>query len=359
MYSKKNGNFQDAVLNYDEETSTFTSDQILSINGSAEAFDPYLTYENILIEKIEELAATPATPAVTVFSATGSYPYAGFDIPAVDTEGNDIISSKLFYTIWVEKDGQEQPLTLAASLYKNLEEDITDIPYTLDDSYDIYAGGARVYLNQSAEEIASWTKIGVQSVYYGGDEINKSDIAWKAIAKVGTALFATFVPTTDVDFTGNNVEAFAATFDGQYVQLAPVTEVPAGTAVILKADEAGSYLVETTTDAVLDASNELVAATEDVTADGTQYILAEVEGEVGFYQATEGTAIAAGKGYLVIKDAADIKAFYPFADDATGIDMVDGQSSMFNGEPVYNLAGQRISKMQKGINIVNGKKILF
>ena len=26
---------------------------------------------------------------------------------------------------------------------------------------------------------------------------------------------------------------------------------------------------------------------------------------------------------------------------------------------VYNLAGQRLQKMQKGINIVNGKKILF
>ena len=26
--------------------------------------------------------------------------------------------------------------------------------------------------------------------------------------------------------------------------------------------------------------------------------------------------------------------------------------------PVYNLAGQRISKMQKGINIVNGQKVL-
>jgi hypothetical protein len=25
---------------------------------------------------------------------------------------------------------------------------------------------------------------------------------------------------------------------------------------------------------------------------------------------------------------------------------------------IYNLAGQRISKMQKGINIINGKKIV-
>ena len=32
---------------------------------------------------------------------------------------------------------------------------------------------------------------------------------------------------------------------------------------------------------------------------------------------------------------------------------------MVNGQSIYNLAGQRVSKMQKGINIVNGKKVLF
>ena len=28
-------------------------------------------------------------------------------------------------------------------------------------------------------------------------------------------------------------------------------------------------------------------------------------------------------------------------------------------KPIFNLAGQRINNMQKGINIVNGKKVLF
>jgi hypothetical protein len=29
------------------------------------------------------------------------------------------------------------------------------------------------------------------------------------------------------------------------------------------------------------------------------------------------------------------------------------------GENIFNLAGQRIQKMQKGINIVNGKKVVL
>ena len=44
------------------------------------------------------------------------------------------------------------------------------------------------------------------------------------------------------------------------------------------------------------------------------------------------------------------------------IDLIDGISSLKEKEGVaeiYNIAGMRLSKMQKGINIVNGKKVLI
>ena len=173
-----------------------------------------------------------------------------------------------------------------------------------------------------------------------------------ATVEVGDAGYATFVAPCDVDFTGAEVTPKAATFDGEYVQLADVTTVPAGTAVVVKAAE-GTYTVPATTDAVLGATNELVAATADVTADGTQYILAKQGEEVGFAMATTGSTIAAGKGYLVINSP--VKAFYGFDENATGINDIElaGENA-----PIYNVAGQRISKMQKGINIVGSKKIL-
>ena len=43
-------------------------------------------------------------------------------------------------------------------------------------------------------------------------------------------------------------------------------------------------------------------------------------------------------------------------DDATGIKTLS--DSPLKGEEIYNLAGQRLNKMQKGINIVGGKKVL-
>ena len=87
------------------------------------------------------------------------------------------------------------------------------------------------------------------------------------------------------------------------------------------------------------------------------------EGEsykVGFYKVVEDESlyIYPNRCYLTVPASGGIKEAYYFnEDDATGIKaMVNGQWSMDNG--IYNLAGQRMSKMQKGINIVNGKKIL-
>ena len=45
-------------------------------------------------------------------------------------------------------------------------------------------------------------------------------------------------------------------------------------------------------------------------------------------------------------------------------DVIDGVSSLPAAQDdeqpgIYNLAGQRLEKMQKGINIVNGKKVMI
>ncbi len=148
---------------------------------------------------------------------------------------------------------------------------------------------------------------------------------------------------------------FIAQNKGEYVHLEPVTKVPAGAAVVVKGEGTVEipYAVEY---AAAFEDNDLVAATEDVTADGTQYILANGTEGVGFYKATENTTIAAGKGYLVINGDAGIKGFYGIEfNDATGIETVQQTT---DNSPIYNVAGQRLSKMQKGINIVAGKKVL-
>ena len=167
----------------------------------------------------------------------------------------------------------------------------------------------------------------------------------------------------------------------KYLELIPVEEViPAYTAVILKGEPAvyeftipaveadedgnglkiyygtdvdgGEALVKEKAEPL---ENDLLGTLEPIPAEG-YYVLAKPEGEViGFYLADEGT-IAAGKAYLDVPEGSGIKAII-FADDAaTGIANIE--KNVEDGR-IYNVAGQRLSKMQKGVNIVNGKKILF
>jgi hypothetical protein len=187
--------------------------------------------------------------------------------------------------------------------------------------------------------------IGTDAIPY---PLNETEVSY-----VGDAGYATMYDTTTGYELNGDVEAYVATINPQYPNLilAKVDNVPAGTPVILK----GSYYNKVAADLpAINAANDLKGTAADTEADGTMYVLAKVDDKVGFYKAT-GT-IPAGKAYY--QSGAGVKAFYFDGDAETAINEVNGQSSMVNGQSIYNLAGQRVSKMQKGINIVNGKKVL-
>lgn len=176
------------------------------------------------------------------------------------------------------------------------------------------------------------------------------------VSYVGDAGYATLYDTNTGYVLNGDVTAYAGTISGngysQWLSLTALEDaVPANTAVILE----GTYYNKFAQDLpAINIANDLKGAAEDIAATG-QYVLAKPEGEeVGFYKAETGT-IKAGKAYL--ESAADVKAFYFTEEDATGIEAMDN-AQMSTNNAIYNLAGQRISKAQKGINIVNGKKVL-
>ena len=69
--------------------------------------------------------------------------------------------------------------------------------------------------------------------------------------------------------------------------------------------------------------------------------------------------IPAGKAYLnAASIPAGVKAFvFVFNDEATGITETR-KATREEVESIFNIGGQRMSKMQRGVNIVNGKKVL-
>ena len=84
-----------------------------------------------------------------------------------------------------------------------------------------------------------------------------------------------------------------------------------------------------------------------------------------FWYSTGATAIMGYRGYFEFKDVleayysegAEVKVSLFIDDEATGIKSISDSS--LKAEEIYNLAGQRVGNLKKGINIVNGKKVLY
>lgn len=176
------------------------------------------------------------------------------------------------------------------------------------------------------------------------------------------------------------VKVSTATVDGSSIILEDVEGViPAGTGVVLQADPAPAtatdYPFSVSYEAApeLSNSNQLQGTdeeTEIAEAGFKYYVLSTKKGSngdantVGFYwqdEENEGSKVINGahKAYLAVEEsvAGDINGFV--FDNATGIQTVE-KATVINGE-AYSLSGIRVdgSQLQKGIYIVNGKKIVI
>jgi protein tyrosine/serine phosphatase len=165
-----------------------------------------------------------------------------------------------------------------------------------------------------------------------------------------------FEATVPTGFTASNCTSVT----GTHVNLGTTTTISAGQPV----------LIEGIGEFQLIASNAEIAATNDTElVDGVlcgtyksiptpvgSYVLQKQDGVFGFYQVDDvQPTVGAFRAYLNVPATA-VKTFY-FSNNATGIDGLTSDPTR-NGGKVFNLAGQPMSKLQKGVNIVNGKKIL-
>lgn len=174
---------------------------------------------------------------------------------------------------------------------------------------------------------------------------------------VGDALYSTYSANYSVKF--DNVEAYTAKYDAtnNCVKLTQVTEIPANTAVVIKAAAADTYTESLTRVLTAVENNDLKVSQwgdNQATGDGTIYVLAKKGDVVGFYKLADGEKVTVGKGYLTIATAAG-REFIGFADDATTIKAVE---SLKESGLIYNLAGQQVKNAQKGVFIIDGKKVI-
>ena len=96
------------------------------------------------------------------------------------------------------------------------------------------------------------------------------------------------------------------------------------------------------------------------TEEGSRYVIFSPTGQP--IPASEEVALLAvsSQTELIGAQAADMEAqeLELAIGQPTGLEAIDNGQLTNDNAPIYNVAGQRLSKMQRGINITNGRKVL-
>ena len=166
--------------------------------------------------------------------------------------------------------------------------------------------------------------------------------------------YATFC--APFSYTVSDATAYTLTASGDYLVPTEVGTVPAGTPVLLKGSSATATLTISGTDyAATPLTDTGLTGTylAKTIAGATDYVLGIYEGVVGFYH-WNSDELGANRAYVA--ESTPVKGFAIDWSGETGINAIGNVQSTDNA--IYNMAGQRVQKAQKGLYIVNGKKML-
>ena len=181
---------------------------------------------------------------------------------------------------------------------------------------------------------------------------------------VGTAGYATYYSDRALDFSDvQNLTAYTATMTGTSISFNKVeASVPAENGLLIKGvkDESISAKVPfLPKNGQLDAiQNVLKGVLVNTQVEAPIYVLMNGEQGVGFYKTTQTFTVGAHTAYIEALPSGNARTFIGFDFDNTTTAIEGVAAENFNGE-VYNLQGQRVTKAQKGLYIINGKKMVI
>ena len=250
----------------------------------------------------------------------------------------------------------------------------SSLTFSVPDGYCItkivISGGSAFSANKGSYISGTWTGLS-QSVVLTQNSTSSQTITRISVTyvqvesvTVSSVGYATFASAHALDFTDSSIDAYIAEADGRTgVTFTQVYKVPANTGVLLYkaggATEDIPVFDGTGADAVTGNVFKVGTGAAVASVDGNlhNYILNNGASGLGFYKAA-GQTVATNKAYIQIDyDAvAAVKGFIALpGSEETAVEAVKADAE--NGV-IFNLAGQRVSKLQRGINIINGKKVV-
>ncbi len=281
--------------------------------------------------------------------ATGLYVTANSTGSKLDTSGNN-------YT------GADGVVTLTGSGTAFSIPSERDFAFTIND--------ATAYLSINSDQDTN-VNLGVHTVAHNGTNVLTPSFAQleKYQVTIGSTGYSTLYTPIKVAVP-DGITAYIGTLNDAN-DLLTLTEVenviPANTAVVLQGT-ANTYTFSASSDAAAEiANNALVGSTETVattSVEGTVYTLQShdfdgdgVKEGIAFKQYA-GTNLTGFKAYLAVESQTNAFRIRKGSEEGT-TSIENAQLTMDNENVViYDLQGRRVEKMEKGIYIVNGKKII-
>ena len=200
---------EEYILIYDPKTGIFTEGGYdPMITSDLTSFSLWQYYYGYEIKPITENAAVPGKSAITGmnYKVTGD-DVLEFALAKVDVDGNGLVDDKLSYKLWyVTAEGDTLAAKFTSADYPALTEDMEEIPATFTDGSYIQSGALAINM----ENHSTWKSIGIQCIYYGGEERNEGEIAWYTPTWPFTVTLPEGLTVSEHNFNGTNSRSGAA-----------------------------------------------------------------------------------------------------------------------------------------------------
>ena len=290
---------------------------------------------------------------------------AGYDVAVLDNAGTPMYGPQMMETaaLWFSEGYYDNSVLTAVEGDLKLGFKSTADPaggdWTIFDNFRLYYYGQSI--NVAMDEAVAFSALA---------DIEGANVTMTRNTKVGyntVALPFDLTAAQVEEFFGEGAEVYeysdgGADADNVEVDFSYKAEytIEANVPVLVKATKAVSEIT----------ANNVTVKTGEAKVEGTyldfvgnysgQVKIAEGDWFIGndaVYQSTGDTNIKGFRAYLKTKSA-EVKGIQLFIDGvATSINEINGIEKAENGA-IFNIAGQRVSKAQKGLYIMNGKKVI-
>lgn len=230
----------------------------------------------------------------------------------------------------------------------------------------VLSNTAKGVINMKINSYCLQRNINSGTTNFGSYTSGQTDIWFMEVPTYDVEISSTRLATFCLPYNAtipDGLTAYTATDNDESVKLTAKEggKIAAGEGVILEGKEGTYTFVAAEGNVSATAGNQMVGVTEDtpLTSADNAYLLTRKKdgGSIAFRLLATDYTLGANKAYLKLENNARNLISVVWDDNATGIYDLSEKEEVENGA-IYNLAGQKLMRTQKGINIINGKLVI-